>query len=423
MQTETASPISILVVDDTPGSIGIVQATLEKAGYRVAIATSGAKAIQRAALVMPDLILLDVLMPGMDGFETCRRLKAQDATRDIPVVFLSAITETFDKVKGFGLGAVDYLIKPIAPEELLARVRTHVTIGRLEWALRAANRTLEERVEVRTAELREANRQLIEEIEERKRAEAEIRRLNAELEERVRQRTAQLESANQELEAFSYSVAHDLRAPLRSIDGFSRFLEQDYGHLLNQEGNRSLARIRAGTQRMAQLIDDMLELSRNARREMHFTLVDLSAMARAAVDELRKTEPERRVDIEVAPGLLAEVDAGLMQVVLENLLGNAWKFTGKQACPKIEFGATTRDGVPVYFVRDNGSGFDMAFVHKLFGAFQRLHSAAEYTGTGVGLANVRRIIQRHGGRVWAEGEVDRGASFYFSLSPVRQAKS
>ena len=158
MKTETNNLITILVVDDTPGSIGVVQAVLEKAGYRVAIATSGEKALQRAALVMPNLILLDVLMPGLDGYETCRRLKAQEATRDIPVIFLSGLTETFDKVKGFGLGAVDYLIKPVAPEELLARVRTHVTISRLERELRAANRTLEERVAARTAELRDARR-------------------------------------------------------------------------------------------------------------------------------------------------------------------------------------------------------------------------------------------------------------------------
>jgi signal transduction histidine kinase len=414
MEVKVNNP-TILVVDDTPGSIGIVQATLEKAGYRVAIATSGAKAVQRAALVLPDLILLDVLMPGMDGFETCRRLKAQEATREIPVIFLSAITETFDKVKGFGLGAVDYLIKPIAPEELLARVRTHVTISRLEWELRAANRTLEDRVEARTAELSEANRQLIEQIEERKRAEEEIRKLNAELEERVRQRTAQLESANRELEAFSYSVSHDLRAPLRSIDGFSRILQSDYADKIDDSGKDSLARICAATQRMGQLIDDMLQLSRNARREMHVGSVDLSAMARVVADELQKTNPERRVDFVIAPGLGADADAGLIRVVLENLLGNAWKFTGKQPSPRIEFGGDTHDDLPVFFVRDNGSGFEMEYAHKLFGAFQRLHSPSEFPGTGVGLASVHRIIQRHGGRVWAEGAVNRGATFYFSL--------
>ncbi|HLP02411.1 MAG TPA: response regulator [Opitutaceae bacterium] len=419
METETNNPITILVVDDTPGSIGIVQATLEKAGYRVAVATSGGKAIQRAALVLPDIILLDVLMPGMDGFETCRRLKAQESTRDIPVIFLSAITETFDKVKGFGLGAVDYLIKPIAPEELLARVRTHATVGRLEAELRAANRTLGERVEARTAELRAANRQLTDEIEVRKRAEEEIRRLNAELEQRVRQRTAQLESANRELESFSYSVSHDLRAPLRSIDGFSQILEEDCRGKLDDEGKANLARIRMATQRMGELIDDMLQLSRNALKEMHFTSVDLSALARVVLGELQKTQPDRRVELVIAPDLVAAADAGLMQVVLENLLGNAWKFTGKQADPKIEFGKMIRDGVTVFFVRDNGSGFEMAYAHKLFGAFQRLHSSAEFSGTGVGLASVKRIIQRHGGEVWAEGEVNRGATFYFSLPAAR----
>jgi DNA-binding response OmpR family regulator len=227
-KTETNDPATILVVDDTPGSIGVVQATLERAGYRVAIATSGEKALQRATLVMPDLILLDVLMPGLDGYETCRRLKAQEATRDIPVVFLSGLTETFDKIKGFGLGAVDYLIKPIASEELLARVRTHVTISRLERALRAANRTLEERVAGRTAELRDANQQLIEEIEERKRAEEAMAQLNASLEQRVKDRTAELEAKNRELERMNkLFVGRELRMVelkerIRALTGKSR---------------------------------------------------------------------------------------------------------------------------------------------------------------------------------------------------------
>jgi hypothetical protein len=255
-------------------------------------------------------------------------------------------------------------------------------------------------------------------ITERKQAEEEVRRLNAELEERVRQRTAQLETANKELEAFSYSVSHDLRAPLRAIDGFSRILLEDYSNKLDADGQDSLTRVRAASQRMGQLIDDLLQLSRLARSEMRRTPVDLSALARTLADDLQKLQPDRRVEFVIEPGLTANADAGLIRVVLENLLGNAWKFTGKQAAAKIEFGRATREGVSVYFVRDNGVGFDMKYASKLFGAFQRLHAATDFPGTGIGLATVQRIIHRHGGRVWAESEVGRGATFFFSLPPA-----
>ena len=255
-------------------------------------------------------------------------------------------------------------------------------------------------------------------ITQQKNLEEQFRQLNAELEARVRQRTAQLETANQELEAFSYSISHDLRAPLRSIDGFSRILLEDYGDKLDADGKDSFNRIRAASQRMGQLIDDLLQLSRHTRSEMRRAPVDLSVLARAVADELQKMEPERRVEFVIEPNLVAQADANLLRVVLENLLGNAWKFTGKQAAAKIEFGGAIRDGVPTCFVRDNGVGFDMAYADKLFGAFQRLHSTADFPGTGIGLATVQHIIHRHGGKVEANGAVGQGATFNFSLPPA-----
>lgn len=235
------------------------------------------------------------------------------------------------------------------------------------------------------------------------------------LEQRVDERTFQLAAANKELESFSYSVSHDLRAPLRSIDGFSQALLEDCTALLNDDGRAHLHRIRTATQRMGVMIDDFLNLARMTRAEIHIARVNVSSLARLITCELQNVEPQRQAEFRIEEGLETSADPRLLRLALENLLGNAWKFTSKRALSKIEFGTIHVNGTMAYFVRDNGAGFDPAYSDKLFGTFQRLHAATEFPGTGVGLATVQRIISRHGGRVWAEGAVEKGATFYFTL--------
>jgi signal transduction histidine kinase len=270
------------------------------------------------------------------------------------------------------------------------------------------NLTLKRKVRQRTDELNA-------ELAERQRIENEVRLLNEELESRVAQRTAELQNANSELQSFSYSVSHDLRAPLRSISGFSNILLEDYTRNLDAKGLDYLNRICRASQRMAQLIDDLLSLSKITRNPLNPTLVNLSDLAHDVVGEIKRTQPDRRVDIIIAPHVMARADPNLMRIALQNLLDNAWKFTGKSPNPKIEFGSCLLNGTPTFFIRDNGAGFDMTFAETLFFPFKRLHSEDEFEGTGIGLATVRRILQRHGGQIWARGEINKGATFFFTL--------
>lgn len=448
---------TVLIVDDDPNNLGVVSACLEDGPFTILVAEDGECALERAQYAQPDIILLDIMMPGMDGYETCRRLKTMEETREIPVIFMTALAETEHKLRGFRAGGVDYITKPFQREEVLARVGVHLQLREMTRRLKSANESLGRRDIERTAQLAEANRELQEEIRERKNAEEAIRNLNAELEQRVFERTSQLseantslareveqrkaaqeeitllnedlvrqrealEGANRELDAFSYSVSHDLRAPLRHISGFCGILLEDYAGELSGNVAGYLLRMQASVAKMERLINALLNFSRLGDTEINREQVDLSSMAREILTEYSTREQEREVQIVVREGVVAEGDQSLLLVILDNLLGNAWKYTGKTEIPRIEFGADIVDGRAVYFVRDNGVGFDMNYADKLFGVFQRLHSEKDFKGDGIGLATVQRIISRHGGRIWAEAAPNQGATFYFSLEPAKTAR-
>src|SRR5581483_1888540 len=264
---------------------------------------------------------------------------------------------------------------------------------------------------------------VLRDMTERRRVERELAQWSQELDQRVKERTAQLESAYKEMEAFCYSISHDLRAPIRSIHSFTQIMRDDYAAAFDEAGRKMLGIVMQSSLRMDQLIYDLLYLSRVSRSELRSQPVNLSTLARAVTDALQSSEPRRAAEFVIAPDLVVHGDERLLRIALENLLGNAWKFTGRIPRSRIEFGVISQAEHCAYFVRDNGIGFDMAYVGKLFGTFQRLHSEADFPGTGIGLVTVQRIIHRHGGRIWAEGATNQGATFYFTLPDAAEQKA
>ncbi|NJD06904.1 MAG: response regulator [Methylococcaceae bacterium] len=357
---------TILIVDDNAANLRVICTPFENEGLRVLIARAGEEALERARLAHPDLILMDVMMPGIDGFETCRRLKQDPELEDIPVIFMSALAGADDKVKGFAAGGLDYITKPFQLSEVKARVLSHLEL----YALR--------------------------------------RRLTRQNEE--------LSRIRDELETFTYTVSHDLKAPLRWIDGYCALIEKRLADSEDTEIQAVTTKVRRATRQMNHLIDDLLTYSKVERRQIERKPVDLAELAAAVAAEFDKEVEERGVELSLrVPPLHWPIDNEGLTLTLRNLIGNALKFTRNHRAPAVEIGAEQQPGRLRLWVRDNGIGFAMEYSERIFEIFQRLEHADAYPGTGVGLAIVRRAVQRMGGRVWAESEPGAGANFYLEL--------
>jgi signal transduction histidine kinase len=352
----------IVLADDNADMRDYVVKLLEER-YDVTATGNGKEALEAIHKLKPDLLLSDVMMPIMDGFELLKDLRNDPNYQTIPIILLSARAGEDTKTSGIGLGADDYLTKPFSAKELQVRIQTQLNLS-----------------EMRTKLLHD------------------------------------LELSNKELEVFSSAVSHDLRTPLRSMAGFSKILFDEYSEVIDSKGKNYLQRIIASAHKMGLLIDGLLNLSRLSRGEIHTQMVNISKIVQSITEELQSIDPSRKVDFIIEKDVTLEGDSQLFYIALQNLISNAWKFTSKKEKGRIEFGVEIQNDKKTYFIKDNGAGFDMQFSNKLFGIFERLHSVKDFEGTGIGLATVQRVIQRHGGRIWAEGIVNQGAVFYFNFS-------
>jgi signal transduction histidine kinase len=414
---------SILLVDDREDKRLALKTVIATLGENIVQAASGKEALR--CLLQQDfaVILLDVNMPGMDGFETAAMIRKRRNSEHTPIIFITGVSDTGTYVsRGYSLGAVDYILTPVLPDVLRTKVSVFVElfkkteqIRRQAERLRLARDELELRVRERTLELNVANQALKEEIVEHARAEEEIRALNVELERRVNARTGELASANEELEAFTYSVAHDLQAPLRNIQSYAQMLDDDYAAKIPEDARHCLKRISVLGKSMRQLLEDMLRLSVISKQDLHCRGAELRSLVDEVVSGFKLETTGRQIEWRIGELPFATCDPGLIRQVFVNLLSNAVKYSQPREKAVIEIGHATTEQGTVIHVRDNGIGFDMKYADKLFGVFQRLHGSASFEGTGVGLATVARILRKHGGRIWAEAEVDKGATFYFTL--------
>ncbi len=369
---------TILVVDDTPANLAVLSSQLERHGYCPLVALGGEEAVERAEFVRPDLILLDVVMPGIDGFETCRRLKAREGTRDIPVIFMTALGDTGDKLAGFAAGAVDYMTKPFDGAEALARIETHLTLYTLRRQLAARNTQLQQEIAARE------------------------------------QMQAALERSNAELEQLAYVASHDMQEPLRMVASYLQLVAQRYQGRLDAEADEFIGYAVDGAKRMQALINDLLAYSRVSTKARPFERTDCSEIAAVAQANLRMAiaDSGARVHVSALPVVMG--DAMQLTQLFQNLIGNAIKFHGTDP-PEVWVEAERGEAGWRFTVRDNGIGIAPEYFERIFVLFQRLHGRREYPGTGIGLALCKKIVERHGGSIGVASEPGSGSSFFFTL--------
>ncbi len=367
-----------MVVDDDAAKRFALKTVLAPLGANVVEAASGADALRQLVRDEVAVVLLDVQMPTLDGIETAKMIRQRPKTELTPIIFVTSPEQAqVDIARGCDLGAVDFVIAPVMPTALL---RTKVAM-----------------------------------LVQLHRSQQELRRYRNQLEILVQERTMALTAISRELEGFSHSLTHDLRAPLLILDGLSEALAEGYASRLDQQGNDYLERMRGAAERMSLVVDGLAALFRTTSGEMHHEHLDISSMAEEVVHEARLKRPHRDVEVSIAREMNASGDRRLVKILLAHLFDNAWKFTSPREAPRVDIGSELVDGMFRFYVRDNGVGFDMIDAHRLFGPFQRLHSQSEFPGDGIGLATAKRIVNRHGGRIWADGAVGEGSTFYFTI--------
>jgi hypothetical protein len=453
----SANLTDILIVEDSATQAARIKYLLESHHYKVTVTQNGQQALVWLSRHKPSLVISDIVMPEMNGFELCEKIKSDESTAHIPVILLTSLSDPDEVIEGLSCGADSFITKPYNNEYLISNIKKLLsekatpesrtdTLG-IEINYNGEKRQIRtdpqkviklllniyqgaihqnnELIQTRD-ELRQLNERLEELVEERtkelRKNEKKILAFNAELEQRVAERTAQLQAVNKELETFSYSVSHDLKAPLRAIDGFTGILIEKYQNKLGADGQRICNVIKNSAVQMSRLIENLLAFSRLNRTELHMSAIDMKTMANSIYYEYSLPEQRENISFTVRDIPRAFGDPSLIRQVWANLISNAVKFSSKKDHPEINIDCEADKNEIIYSISDNGAGFDMQYADKLFSVFQRLHNSAEFEGTGIGLAIVSRIVNRHGGRVWAAGEPDKGAIFSFSLPRQKKRK-
>ena len=408
---------TILIVDDSSSDFKVLSHFLKSRGFKIVVANNGLSAISLAQKSLPDIILLSIMMPGMDGLETCQRIKSHSKTHNIPIIFMTGNTDIETKIRGFKLGAVDYITKPFEAQEILDRIQIQLQLKQMQHILQRQNKQLQQEI---------AQRKITE--QELRKIQAKERELNYKLEQKVAARTGELvhttqelearnqelQRSNAELESFAYAVSHDLQAPLRSIKMFAQLLTQEYQELLQGQPQEYIEYITSSAERMENLIHDLLAYSRAGKNEQTWLPISLEELINTSIRNLEVTIKENQATVNVGNLPTLMVNPTEMTQVFQNLISNGIKFCGKQQ-PLIEIGAVSDEDNWQIFVKDNGSGIDSKYHQKIFQVFQRLHSEDDYPGTGIGLSICEKIVKHHGGKIWLESLPNQGSTFYFTL--------